>query len=165
MTAGLITLLLGGLGYGIVSAFIPLLNAEAFVVAAAAGGESAAWWGVAGVSLGQTVGKVAIFVMVRKGVHRRFLRERRRRPAQQPSSAWRLKLRDWSARLLLHLDRTWVGGLVVLVSASAGVPPLAVVAVVAGLRRTPLAMFTVAVLLGRAARFAALSWPVAAIAS
>ncbi|TPG19016.1 hypothetical protein [Pedococcus bigeumensis] len=165
MTTALLYLALGGLGYGIVSAFIPLLNAEAFVVAAAAGGASAAVWGVAGASLGQTVGKVAIFVMVRKGVHRRFLRERRRRPAQQPTSAWRLRLRDWSARLLLQLDRPWVGGLVVLVSASAGLPPLAVVAVVAGLRRTPLAMFTVAVLLGRAARFAALAWPVAAIAS
>ena len=165
MTAGLLTLLLGGLGYGIVSAFIPLLNAEAFVVAAAAGGAMAAWWGVAGVSLGQTIGKVAIFVMVRKGVHRKFLRERPRRPGPQPTSAWRLKLRDWSARLLLHLDRPLVGGLVVLVSASVGVPPLAVVAVVAGLRRTPLAVFTVAVLVGRAARFAAIAWPVAAIAS
>ncbi len=165
MTAGLLTLLLGGLGYGLVSAFIPLLNAEAFVVAAAAGGASAAWWGVAGVSLGQTIGKVAIFVMVRKGVHRKFLRERARRPARPPTSAWRLKLRDWSARLLLQLDRPLVGGLVVLVSASAGVPPLAVVAVVAGLRRTPVAVFTVAVLVGRAARFAAIAWPVAAIAS
>jgi membrane protein YqaA with SNARE-associated domain len=165
VTAGLLTLLLGGLGYGTVSAFIPLINAEAFVVAAAAGGAMAAWWGVAGVSLGQTIGKVAIFVMVRKGVHRKFLRERPRRPAKQPTSAWRLRLRDWSARLLPHLDRPLVGGLVVLVSASAGVPPLAVVAVVAGLRRTPLAVFVVAVLLGRAARFAAIAWPVAAIAS
>lgn len=165
MTAGLLTLLLGGLGYGLVSAFIPLLNAEAFVVAAAAGGPSAAWWGVLGVSLGQTAGKVAIFVMVRKGVPRRFLRERTRRPAKQPTSAWRLKVRDWSARLLLHLDRPWTGGLVVFVSAFAGVPPLAVVAVVAGLRRTTVVAFTVAVIVGRLARFGVLAWPVAAIAS
>jgi membrane protein YqaA with SNARE-associated domain len=165
VTAGLLTVLLGGLGYGIVSAFIPILNAEAFVVAAAAGGASAALWGVVGVSFGQTAGKVAIFVMVRKGVHRRFLRQRPPRPAQQPTSAWRLKLRDWSARLLLQLDRPWIGGLVVFVSASAGVPPLAVVAVVAGLRRTTVVAFTVAVILGRLARFAALAWPVAAIVS
>jgi membrane protein YqaA with SNARE-associated domain len=163
VTTGLLTLLLGALGYGILSAFIPLLNAEAFVVAAAAGGASAAWWGVLGVSLGQTVGKVAIFVMVRRGVHRRFLRERPRRPAREPTRAWQLKVRDWSARLLLHLDRPWIGGLVVFVSASAGVPPLAVVAVVAGLRRTTVVAFTVAVVLGRLARFAVLAWPVVAI--
>jgi membrane protein YqaA with SNARE-associated domain len=54
---------------------------------------------------------------------------------------------------------------VVLVSAAAGLPPLAVVAVVAGLRRTPLVAFTVAVLVGRLARFGALAWPVVAIAS
>jgi membrane protein YqaA with SNARE-associated domain len=35
----------------------------------------------------------------------------------------------------------------------------------AGLRRTPLAVFVVAVLVGRLARFAVLAWPVAAIAS
>lgn len=165
MTAGLLTLLLGGLGYGILSAFIPLLNAEAFVLAAAAGGVATGSWGVVGVTLGQTVGKVAIFVLVRKGVHRRFLRERPARQARRPSSEWRRTLHAWSARQLFRLDQPWVGGLVVLVSASAGLPPLAVVAVVAGLRRTPLPVFTVAVLVGRAARFAAIAWPVAAIAS
>jgi membrane protein YqaA with SNARE-associated domain len=165
VTAGLLTLLLGGLGYGIVSAFVPILNAEAFVLAASAGGAATASWGVVGVTLGQTAGKVAIFVLVRKGVHRRFVRERPPRPARAASSRWRRTLRSWSAWLLLQLDRPWVGGLVVFASASAGVPPLAVVAVVAGLRRTPLVVFTVAVLVGRLVRFAALAWPVAAIAS
>jgi len=35
----------------------------------------------------------------------------------------------------------------------------------AGLRRTPLASFVVAVVVGRLARFAVLAWPVAVIAS
>jgi membrane protein YqaA with SNARE-associated domain len=164
VTTALGSLLFGGLGYGFLSAFLPILNAEAFVVAAAAGAAPLAWWGVLGVSLGQTAGKVAIFVLARKGVHRRFLRARPPRPPGQPSNAWRRRLQAWSTRLMLQLDRTWVGALVVLVSAAVGVPPLAVVAVVAGLRRTPLVPFTAAVLVGRLARFAALAWPVAAIA-
>jgi membrane protein YqaA with SNARE-associated domain len=165
VTTALVSLLFGGLGYGFVSAFIPIINAEAFVVAAAAGAASLAWWGVVGVTLGQTAGKVAIFVLARKGVHRRFLRARTPRPARQPARPWRARLNAWSSRLMLQLDRTWVGALVVLVSAAGGVPPLAVVAVVAGLRRTPLVTFAVAVLVGRLARFAALAWPVVAIAS
>lgn len=164
MTASLLTLLLGSLGYGVASAFIPILNAEAFVVAAAAGGARLAVLGVAGVSVGQAVGKVAIFLLVRKGVHHRFLRERAPRAAPV-RSGWRLRLRTWSDRLLVHLDRPLVGGLVVLTSAAGGIPPLAVVAVMAGLRRTPLPVFVAGVLVGRLARFAVLAWPVAAIAS
>lgn len=122
-------------------------------------------WGVVGITLGQTAGKVAIFVLARKGVHRRFLRDRPPRAPRRPPRAWREGVRVWSDRLLLLLDRPWVGGLVVLVSSAVGVPPLAVVAVVAGLRRTPLATFGVAVFVGRLVRFAVLAWPVAAIAS
>lgn len=165
MTTGLLSLLLGGLGYGLVSAFVPIFNSEAFVLAAAATSVSAAWWGVAGITLGQTAGKVAIFVLARKGVHRRFLRDRPPRTPRKPPGPWRQRVRVWSDRLLLMLDRPWVGGLVVLVSAALGVPPLAVVAVVAGLRRTPLVAFSVAVFVGRLLRFAALAWPVAAITS
>jgi membrane protein YqaA with SNARE-associated domain len=116
------------------------------------------------VSAGQAVGKVAIFVLVRKGVHQRFLRQRVRRPGRAPGG-WRLRLRTWSERMLVQLDRPVVGGLVVLASAAGGVPPLAVVAVMAGLRRTPWPVFAVAVLVGRLARFAVLAWPVAVLAS
>ena len=165
MTTEILSLLFGGLGYGFVSAFVPVVNAEAFVVAAAAGAAALAWWGVLGVTLGQTAGKVAIFLLARKGVHRRFLRARPKRPARPPAGGWRAAVHAWSSRLLLQLDRRWVGGLVVLVSAAGGVPPLAVVAVVAGLRRTPLVTFIVAVLVGRLARFAVVAWPVAAISS
>jgi membrane protein YqaA with SNARE-associated domain len=164
VTASLLTLLLGSLGYGVASAFIPILNAEAVVVAAAAGGTTLAALGVVGVTAGQTVGKVTIFLLVRKGVHHRFMRERPPRAARTPSG-WRLRVRTWSERMLVHLDQPVVGGLVVLASAAGGIPPLAVVAVMAGLRRTPLAVFVVAVLVGRLARFAVLAWPVAAIAS
>ena len=164
MTASLLTLLLGSLGYGVASAFIPILNAEAVVVAAAAGGRTLALVGVAGVTAGQTVGKVTIFLLVRKGVHHRFMRERGPRPPRS-LSGWRLRVRTWSERMLVQLDRPVVGGLVVLASAAGGIPPLAVVAVMAGLRRTSLPVFVVAVLVGRLARFAVLAWPVAVIAS
>lgn len=165
MTTALVSLLLGGLGYGLVSAFVPLFNSEAFVLAAAASSLSAAWWGVLGITLGQTLGKVAIFVLARKGVHRQFIRERPPRPQGKALPPWRQQIQSWSARLLVQLDRRWVGGLVVFVSSTTGIPPLAVVSVMAGLRRTPVTAFTVAVFVGRLVRFAALAWPVAAIAS
>jgi membrane protein YqaA with SNARE-associated domain len=165
VTTGLLSLLLGGLGYGLVSAFVPLFNSEAFVVAAAASGVSAVWWGVVGLTLGQTAGKVVIFVLARKGVHRRFIRERPPRPAGKSLPPWRQRIQSWSARLLVQLDRRWVGGLVVFVSSTTGLPPLAVVSVMAGLRRTPATAFTVAVFAGRLVRFGVLAWPVAALAS
>lgn len=165
MTAALLSLLLGGLGYGLVSAFVPIFNSEAFVLAAAATSVSAVWWGVVGITLGQTAGKVVIFVLARKGVHRRFVRERLPRPEGTSLPQWRQRVQSWSARLLVQLDRRWVGGLVVFVSSMTGLPPLAVVSVMAGLRRTPLAAFTVAVFVGRLVRFGALAWPVAVLAS
>lgn len=163
MTTGLLALLLGALGYGVLSALVPVVNAEAFVLAAAAGGTAPALTGVAGVTLGQTAGKVAIFMVVRKGIHSRFLPERAPRE-RRAVSGWRLRLREWSDRLLLQLERPWVGGGVVLTSAALGVPPLAVVAVLAGLRRTRLVVFVLAVVLGRLARFGVLALPVVAVA-
>ncbi|WP_432537196.1 hypothetical protein [Kineococcus arenarius] len=46
-----------------------------------------------------------------------------------------------------------------LLSATTGVPPLAVTSIAAGLRRTPVPLFTVCCLAGRSARFLALGLP------
>ena len=50
---------------------------------------------------------------------------------------------------------------VVLLSATVGLPPLAVVSAMAGVARLRLTLFVAACLLGRLVRFGAIAWPVA----
>ncbi|SRR5580765_2981437 len=168
MTWHLVLVALAALGFGLGSAVIPVLNAEVYAVATAAAGPTVAVVSVLGVAIGQTAGKVAMLVVVRRGMDSTWLtRWRTKRPPKAPATeqpAWRRALARWSAALLRQMDRPVVGGLVVLLSSVVGLPPLAAVTVLAGMRSLPLPVFTVAVGIGRVVRFAALAWPVVRLA-
>jgi membrane protein YqaA with SNARE-associated domain len=162
---------LAALAFGLGSAVIPVLNAEVYAVATAAGGPAVAVVSVLGVAIGQTAGKVAMLLAVRRGMESSWLsRWRTKRAGKNPPKephepgAVRRILAGWSATLLRQMDRRVVGGLVVLLSSVVGLPPLAAVTVLAGMRSLPLWVFTVAVGIGRVARFAALAWPVVRLA-
>jgi membrane protein YqaA with SNARE-associated domain len=151
-------------GLGFASALVPVLNIEAYLVGVAAATADGGPLAVLGATLGQTVGKVVLFVGARRGM--RIGRERHRpRRSARPPGRWRRRLAVWSERGLALLDRPWPAAGVVLTSASVGIPPLAVTSIVAGTRRTPLPVFLACCLVGRLARFVAIVVPVMAVSN
>lgn len=149
--------------YGFGSAFLPFLNAEIFVAAAVAAVREQWWWPVLALALGQTIGKCAMFWAARRGTG--WLERRRQRALDRPArdlTGWRLRMMLWGRLMLELLDRPVQSFLVVLTAASIGIPPLAVVSVVAGTRKTPFGVFVTACAIGRGCRFLALAWPIAA---
>jgi membrane protein YqaA with SNARE-associated domain len=143
---------------GYASALLPVVNAEA---AALAGGAITSVPGAVAVSLalavGQTAGKVTIFLGVRTG-HR--LR-RTPGPADHAKPARPGRLRRLGQRLLARLEHRGTGAGVVLLAGAAGVPPLLLVSAVAGTSRMRLLDFTLCCLAGRWLRFAVIAIPTA----
>jgi membrane protein YqaA with SNARE-associated domain len=147
------------IGFGIGSAVVPVLNAEAYLVAVGVSGALDPVTAAIGVSIGQTIGKIALFLAVRyrPGYTSRMagkepravdLTTRRGRLVQ-----WN---RDLSKRLLDALSEPRWGVPVTLLSAFVGIPPLYGVALIAGASRMRLLTFALPVLVGRTARFVAL---------
>ncbi len=145
----------GAVATGIGSALLPLLNAEAYAVAAAATGRGTVLLAlmVGGLALGQTVGKVVLFESARRGAGRLLRRHRRSEPSP--------RARRWAERTRCALGSPRTGPLVVLASAGLGVPPLAVTSVAAGAAHQPRRVFIPVCLVGRAVRFAVLVLPLA----
>ena len=147
-------------GFGFVSALLPGLPAEAYVATMSA---TSPGWGplvVVCVAVGQAAGKLLLFVAARKGLSLGRAKLGNRRP--EPRNTLHSRVIAWGDRALTLLDRPWPAAGVILVSASAGVPPLAVTSVIAGLRRTPPVVFVLCCLIGRLARFTVIAVPVIA---
>ncbi|WP_203711096.1 VTT domain-containing protein [Asanoa siamensis] len=143
-----------GLGYGLASALVPVVNAEAYAVIAGRHGGHALVV-VLALALGQTAGKLLLFESARRGtgwLGRWFPRRSRSGRAAARAARWAGPIRRW-------LSRRRTGLPTVFVSAAVGIPPLAVVsfaAGTAGLRRWE---FAGACLAGRGIRFAVLALP------
>jgi membrane protein YqaA with SNARE-associated domain len=136
---------------GLGSALLPVVNAEAYAVVAAG---SAPALGVAfALAVGPTAGKLVLFESARRGTDRWKAQEETSRRAR-----WTARVRPW-----LTSPRT--GPPVVLLSATLGLPPLAVVALVAGACGQPRRLFAALVLLGRGVRFAVIVLPAAQLLS
>lgn len=145
------------LAYGFGSAFVPVLNAEAYVGVAAAGFPVLLTLVVVAVSVGQTVGKMLLFEGARRGRRLVARRERVREPRTGPIAT---RLRRWNARLLRLLEDRRHGAATVLTSASVGLPPLAAVSVIAGTSSQRRSVFVLCCLAGRTVRFAVLAAPI-----
>lgn len=131
------------LGVGAGSALMPLINAEAYVLAAVLRLERPQLVVVVlAVALGQTAGKLLLFQAARHGTTR-FEKHRR------PSTTHR-----WTRRITRALASTRTGVPLVLTSAAVGLPPLAIVSLAAGAAGQVTWHFTLACLLGRTLRFA-----------
>jgi membrane protein YqaA with SNARE-associated domain len=166
---GAVTSCLSFFGLGLVSAFLPFVNAEAAAVGAAAK-ESQGWFVLVVVlALGQTLGKVLIFVGVRRGGRWTSRWTHGRTPAAVDTvevearrwRRWRRALRALTVAMVASIERPVIGPLVFLASALVGLPPLLGVAVVAGASKASLPVFTTAVVVGRVGRFSLIALPVA----
>ncbi|WP_460660924.1 hypothetical protein [Kribbella swartbergensis] len=142
-------------GFGIGSAVVPVMNAEAYVLGVGVSGALDPVVAAIGVSVGQTIGKVTMFLAVRyrPGYAARKSKEPK---AVDLDTRWG-RFVQWnrgvSKRLLDAMsDRRW-GVPVTLLSASVGIPPLYGVALIGGASRMGVLTFTLSVLTGRAARF------------
>ena len=142
----LLTTFLVGLG----SALLPFINIEIYLagVAGADGAGGLDGWRAVAISsvaaVGQTIGKIVWFEVAKRGMTSAWAQRRLSKPKTRAS------YEKWSGRMQ---GRPWYAGVIIFVSASAGVPPLLAMAVVAGALRMPLAVFVPTVLLGRALRF------------
>ena len=146
-------------GYGIGSAVIPVVNAEAYVVGIGVTHALNPVVAAIGVSIGQTAGKVAMFLAVRYRPGYAARKTKEPKPVDLDTRWGRFVQwnRDVSKRLLDAMsDQRW-GIPVTLLSAFVGIPPLYAVALLGGASRMKTVVFTLSVLAGRAARFVLLA--------
>lgn len=144
--------------FGIGSALLPIfLNAEAYVVAMGAlvSTKLLLVLGILALVVGTVLGKAFVFELARKGSSR--LRSVDRKPSRNRFFAKVRQLSDW---LLTLLDRRFAGAATVMSSSLLGIPPLAVVTVMAGASRQPRWIFLLMVFLGRMAQFVAIAFVV-----
>jgi membrane protein YqaA with SNARE-associated domain len=145
--------LLLGLGVGVGSALLPVVNAEAYgLVAGAAVAPIVAGLLALALAIGQTGGKLVLFEAGLRGSDRMAARREKAR-----GNRWAERVRGW-------LSGPVSGPVTVLAAASSGLPPLAVVSVVAGASGQRRTTFAACCLLGRTARFAALVVPASLLA-
>jgi membrane protein YqaA with SNARE-associated domain len=132
------------------SALFPLINIEAYLLGLGAVSDVGLVPAALAAAAGQTAGKVLVFLSARKALTwHRLERLRSRKSADKGPHRWDA----WVQRLAPHRQGAF---LLVLVSASVGLPPLLLVAAVAGGTRMKTLSFAVACMVGRFARFAAL---------
>ena len=149
--------LLTSVGLGVLSAIVPVINAEAYVIGSQVSAVAGAVPVAVGVGIGQTVGKLVLFLGVRQGRQLPFVRHRRAAARRQQVSPARAKFRAGVARLLELVGQKRWGLPIVLLAAVVGLPPLYAVALLAGATTMRTGWFTVMVLLGRTARFVLLA--------
>ena len=137
--------------YGVVSALVPVVNAEAYALVLAGRTQpTLAVLVVLALAAGQTVGKLVLFEAARRGsgrLERRFATRCEGRAAR------------WADRIRDSLRSRRTGLPMVLASAALGVPPLAAVSLAAGAAGQRRWEFGMLCLVGRIARFALLVLP------
>jgi len=144
---------LAALGFGLVSALVPVVNAEAYAITAGAVHPAGLVLVVIALAVGQTAGKVVIFEAARSGSGRLV----RRRQGKVAASRWA----SWSDRLRVALTGRRAGPALVFASASVGVPPLLAVSLAAGAAGQRRCWFALTCLAGRTLRFGLLALPLA----
>ena len=124
--------LLTSIGFGTVSAVVPIVNAEAYVIASQMSAVHGPIPIAIGIAIGQTVGKLLLFFGVRQGKELSFVKHRREVRKQRPVGPTRARFRAAMAKLLDLVGQKRWGLPIVLVAAIVGFPPLYAVALLAG---------------------------------
>ncbi len=145
--------LLTSIGFGTVSAVVPIVNAEAYVIASQMSAVTGPIPIAIGIAVGQTVGKLLLFFGVREGKELSFIKHRREVRKQRPVGPTRARFRAAMAKLLDLVGKERWGLPIVLVAAIVGFPPLYAVALLAGATTMSPVWFGLTVLVGRLCRF------------
>lgn len=145
--------LLTSVGYGVISALVPVINAEAYVIVSQVSAVAGPVPIAVGVGIGQTIGKLLLFFGVRRGKESRFIRHRREDAADRPVGPARRRFRAIIAKLLDLIGQKRWGLPIVLLAAVVGIPPLYAVALLAGATTMRALWFGLVVLFGRVTRF------------
>ena len=142
------TVLLACFGVALASAFMPFIPIEAYL-GAAVSESSQTWWALAiAATLGQMLGKIAIFLLGRQSMQWAWLQ---RRMERHNADKYVVRLTEAAERRPVAVDG------VVFVSASVGIPPFAVVSLLAGQLNMSLPRFLAIGLVGRFVRFGAVA--------
>lgn len=149
--------LLTSVGFGVVSAVVPVVNAEAYVVGSQVTAVAGAVPIAVGVGIGQMFGKLILFLSVRQGKELSFVRHRRAEARRAPVGETRARFRAAVARLLELVGQKRWGVPIVLLAAVVGLPPLYAVALLAGATTMRVRWFAATVLVGRVTRFVLLA--------
>jgi len=153
--------------FGVGSGVLPvILNAEVYVIGMGAlVPHPELLVAILSLAAGTVVGKAVVFELVRRG-STRFTKSRRPdRPPNRLTRALRPRfMLHWGERLLTLLSHRYLGSATVLVSSATGIPPLAVVTVLAAASRQPLWLFLLMVGIGRTSQFLALAFVVHSVA-
>jgi membrane protein YqaA with SNARE-associated domain len=144
---------LTSIGFGIVSAIVPVVNAEAYVIASQWSAVMGPIPIAIGIAIGQTIGKLVLFFGVREGKELRFVKHRREIQKQRPVGPTRAKFRAAMTKLLDLVGQERWGLPIVLVAAIVGFPPLYAVALLAGATTMRPLWFGLTVFVGRLCRF------------
>lgn len=152
-------------GFGIGSAVIPFVNAEAYVLGVGVTGALNPIVAASGIAVGQTIGKVAMFLAVRYRPGYAARKTKEPKPVDLDTRWGRFvqRNRDLSKRLLDAMSDSRWGIPVTLLSAFVGVPPLYGVALIGGASRMKTVVFALSVLVGRGGRFILLALGISAI--
>lgn len=142
---------------GIGSALLPIfINAEIFVGGLGATVDSrltlvvAIFWLV----IATVIGKAFVFQLARAG-SRKIRSSVERKPPRNKFFAQVRRLSDW---LLTLLDRPYAGAITAFVSSLTGIPPLAIVTIIAGASKQPQWLFLTMVFFGRLIQFLAIAF-------
>lgn len=163
MTWGVLFAWLTSVAFGVVSAIVPVVNAEVYVLVSQVSAVAGVVPVAVGVGIGQTIGKCLLFLGVRRGRQFRFVREHRATARTEPRGRVRQAWHD-TLQFLLRLVGTKRWGLpITFLAAVVGVPPLYAVALLAGATTMRLRYFAPIVLVGRTIRFLLVAYGVAVL--
>ena len=132
--------------FSIASALLPFLPIEVYILGAGAaepGVPAAVSLGIAA-GAGATIGKIIWYEAARRGIDSRWAQKKLANPKIKGA------YEKWMGRMQ---GRPVYAAGIMLVSASAGIPPLLAMAAVAGLLKMPMWTFVPTVFLGRTIRF------------
>lgn len=137
-------LLLTTLGVSVASALIPLINIELYLAGlSAVGSGEAVTVGIAA-GAGQSVGKIFWYEVAKRSVNTTWVQKRMSSPKVH---------RAYDRWVGAMQGRPWYGGAVLFAAALAGIPPLLVMAAVAGALKMPYWVFLPTIFIGRSLRF------------